>query len=195
MSEKDLISSQLSHAPSHVVSVPTTTPTDSSDSGEMKEDDFKQRLVGLPENYREEILKQYDVPNTRVTLFAVLRYATATEKALMIVGSLLSIAYGAALPLMTIIFGNITNVFGGFTSGGSTTSSTTVTTVSEFNHQVSHFALQFVYLAIGVMAAAYLGTLFWTLSGERISRRIKGFRILSSLLTAENISRPFFVKT
>jgi ATP-binding cassette, subfamily B (MDR/TAP), member 1 len=80
---------------------------------------------------------------------------------------------GAALPLMTVIFGSLANVFGGFGSPGSSTVSN-IPSVSDFNRQVSHFALQFVYLGIGVMVASFLGTFFWTLSGERISRRIRG---------------------
>jgi ATP-binding cassette subfamily B (MDR/TAP) protein 1 len=80
------------------------------------------------------------------------------------------------MPLMTVIFGNLTNVFGGFGSPGST--SVPSLTASEFNSEVSHFALQFVYLGIGVLVASFLGVLSWTLSGERISRRIRGYLAL-----------------
>jgi ATP-binding cassette, subfamily B (MDR/TAP), member 1 len=76
---------------------------------------------------------------------------------------------------MTIIFGNLTNVFGGFGSPGSTTV-TKVSNVSDFNSLVTKFALQFVYLGIGVLVSSFLGMFFWTLSGERISRRIRGYR-------------------
>ena len=191
MSEKKEVLNEVSHA----TSAPTIQPTDRSDNGndEKREDDFEQRLAGLPEKYREEILKQYDVPNTQVTLFAVLRYATWFEKTLMVVGSLTSMASGAAMPLTTVILGNLTNVFGDFGSGGSSSSSTPLT-AEQFKHLVSHFALQFVYLGIGIMAASYTGTFFWTLAGERVSRRIRGFTLLPSLLIAGNISRPFYVK-
>src|SRR5947207_859374 len=106
------------------------------------------------------------MPETNVSLFAVLRHATLFEKLLMIIGTLSAIAAGtplplyqrmlilagAALPLMTVIFGNLTNVFGGFGSPGSTTV-TRVLTISDFNSQVNKLALKFVYLGIGVLGA------------------------------------------
>jgi ATP-binding cassette, subfamily B (MDR/TAP), member 1 len=75
---------------------------------------------------------------------------------------------------MVIVFGNLTNVFGGISSPGSPTVEN-VPTVDDFNSQVSKLALDFVYIGIGVLVAAFVGTLFWTLSGERISRRIRGY--------------------
>jgi ATP-binding cassette, subfamily B (MDR/TAP), member 1 len=77
------------------------------------------------------------------------------------------------MPLMTIIFGNVTNVFGGFGSPNGAVVSP-ILSVGEFNSQVSKYALDFVYIGIGVMMASFVGTLCWTLSGERISRRIRG---------------------
>jgi ABC transporter transmembrane region len=178
---------------SHTASVNSASATDPAESIDKKEDDFEQRLAGLPEKYKEEILKQYDVPTAKYTLLSVLRYATLSEKALMVLGGITATASGAAIPLMTIIFGNLTNVFGGFGSGGAPTS-TPPLSVDEFNSQVSHNALLFVYLGIGIVAASYAGTFSWTLSGERVSRRIRGLMPLCLLLTTGNIYRPFFVK-
>jgi len=61
---------------------------------EAKKDNFEERLAGLPEKYREEILKQYDMPDVKVTLFGVLRHATWVEILLMVAGTFLSIASG-----------------------------------------------------------------------------------------------------
>jgi ATP-binding cassette, subfamily B (MDR/TAP), member 1 len=77
------------------------------------------------------------------------------------------------MPLMTVIFGNLTNVFGGLGSGSTTVPN--ITSATEFNSEVSHLALQFVYLGLGILLASFLGVLCWTLSGERISRRIRGY--------------------
>lgn len=75
---------------------------------------------------------------------------------------------------MVVVFGNLTNVFGGFVMPGSPTVEN-VPSIADFNHQVSKLALDFVYIGIGVLVASFLGTLFWTISGERISRRIRGY--------------------
>ena len=78
------------------------------------------------------------------------------------------------MPLMTVVFGNLTNVFGGFRSPGSPAVAS-IPSETDFIKQVTHFALQFVYIGLGVLVASFLGVLFWTLSGERISRRIRGY--------------------
>ena len=75
---------------------------------------------------------------------------------------------------MVVVFGNLTNVFGGIATPGSPTVEQ-VPSIDDFNHQVSKLALDFVYIGIGVLVATFLGTLFWTISGERISRRIRGY--------------------
>jgi hypothetical protein len=73
------------------------------------------------------------------------------------------------MPLMVVIFGNLTNTFGDVVNPDSFDP-------SSFTSQVSHYALQFVYLGIGVLAASFLGVFLWTVTGERISRRIRGYR-------------------
>src|SRR5436190_17350876 len=61
---------------------------------EKQDDDFEKRLAGLPDQYRDEILRQYEIPETNASLFAVLRYATLFEKLLMIIGAFMAIASG-----------------------------------------------------------------------------------------------------
>jgi hypothetical protein len=74
---------------------------------------------------------------------------------------------------MVVIFGNLTNLFGGITNPGSSTV-TNISSDSAFNGLVSKAALQFVYLGISILAASFLGVFIWTVTGERISRRIRG---------------------
>lgn len=95
---------------------------------------------------------------------------------------------------MTVVFGKLTNVFGGFQSPGSSTVYA-VTSTSDFNSQVTGLALKFVYIGIGVLSGSFLGTFFWTLSGERISRRIRGYRHPTVQLTIVYISKPSCVRT
>lgn len=79
--------------------VPNADPLPADTSGsDINKDDFEQRLAGLPDKYRDEILRQYDVPQTKVSLFAVLRRATWFETFLMIVGTIMSIATGFSFP-------------------------------------------------------------------------------------------------
>jgi len=51
-------------------------------------------LDQLPDKHREEILKQYDLPNVKVNLFTILGYGTPLDFALQILGSVTSVGAG-----------------------------------------------------------------------------------------------------
>jgi len=59
-----------------------------------QKNDFNERLAKLPEQYRDEILKQYDLPEPSATLLSVFKYATWIEIFLMVVGTFTAIASG-----------------------------------------------------------------------------------------------------
>ena len=83
------------------------------------------------------------------------------------------------MPLMATVFGDLTNAFGGLQPGAPGIAP--IPTEDAFNSQVSKFALRFVYIGIGVLATMFFGSLSWTISGERISRRIRGYVLSASL--------------
>ena len=58
-------------------------------------------IAGLPEKYREEILRQYELPEVKATFLDILRWAKPFEVVLMVVGILLAIASG--FPLITFL--------------------------------------------------------------------------------------------
>jgi hypothetical protein len=70
-------------------------PPESGKSSVVASDDAKD-LDRLPEKYREEILKQYDLPDVKVNLFTILAYGTRLDHALQIIGSLMSVGAGTA---------------------------------------------------------------------------------------------------
>jgi len=199
-SEKEHFSSSASAELSAPNSTHGVLDHDNKQKDADDQDEFEAKLAQLPAVYRAEILKQYEIPDTKVTIFSIYAYSTWVETLLMIVGTVCSVGsgtkaphkhvmkvyinmcrwIGAAMPLMTVIFGNLTNAIGGFTSPGSLTLGS-LPSGSGLTSQVSHLALEFVYLGIGVLAASFLGTFSWTLSGERISRRIRGLYLQSVL--------------
>ena len=83
------------------------------------------------------------------------------------------------MPLMAVVFGDLTNVFGGLQPGAP--GIPTITTEAEFNSEVSKNSLQFAYIGIGVVVTMFFGSLSWTISGDRISRRIRGYVFSASL--------------
>ena len=85
---------------------------------------------------------------------------------------------------MAVVFGNLTNTFGGLQPGAPGIA--TFPTKDAFNSRVSELALDFVYIGIAVMATMFIGSLSWTISGDRISRRIRGY-ILSASLSSSRV--------
>jgi hypothetical protein len=93
MKEKeDLAISQSASATGSTVIPESVTPN--KKEKDEKEEDFQERLAGLPAKYKDEILRQYDLPETKVSLLSVLGHATWIEVVLMVVGSIMSIGAG-----------------------------------------------------------------------------------------------------
>ena len=67
---------------------------------EDEKGEFQTKLEGLPQKYKEEILKQYELPETNASLVSILKYATWVETLLMVVGTLMSIGSGTFSPCL-----------------------------------------------------------------------------------------------
>lgn len=87
-----------------------------------------------------------------------------------------AIASGAALPLMTIIFGNFVGEFNSFASGDADPGA--------FESQVNMFVKWFVYLFVGRFVTSYLANMCVSLAGIRTTRAIRK-RLLESTLRQE----------
>ena len=49
----------------------------------------------LPKEHRDQVLKQYDLPNVKVNIFDILRYGDRMDFILMVVGSVMSVCGGS----------------------------------------------------------------------------------------------------
>ncbi|KAJ3686092.1 hypothetical protein LUZ61_015256 [Rhynchospora tenuis] len=104
----------------------------------------------------------------KVPLYKLFSFSDRFDKVLMSVGFVSAIANGLAMPLMTLIFGELINAFGS-------------TSQDKVVHEVSKIALKFVYLAAGSGVAAFLQVGAWMISGERQSARIRGLYLKTIL--------------
>ncbi|XP_074579514.1 ABC transporter B family member 4-like [Curcuma longa] len=105
--------------------------------------------------------KKQDQSTLTVPLYKLFSFADSTDYILMLLGSLGAAGNGISLPLMTVLFGNLIQSFGGASNG------------HDALHQVSKIALEFVYLAIGAGIASFLQVACWIATGERQSARIR----------------------
>ncbi|BFZ61168.1 hypothetical protein YB2330_002227 [Saitoella coloradoensis] len=130
-------------------------------------------LERLSREQREAVLAQSRLPEVTVNYRKLYSLATPFDWLLIIVGTLCSIAAGAALPLMTIVFGGLTNSFSNYFQPGADTSG--------FQGTVNHYSLYFLYIAIGVFFTTYIYTCAFLITGENITRRIRE-KYLQSIL-------------
>ncbi|KAF4441611.1 multidrug resistance [Fusarium acutatum] len=109
-------------------------------------------------------------------LWRVFRFADRLDWILNFTSLICSIASGATLPLMTIVFGQFTGRFSDYASGK--------ISPEGFQDEVNTFVLWFVYLFVGKFVLSYLATLTVTVSGIRTTRVLRQ-RFLEHLLRTE----------
>jgi ATP-binding cassette subfamily B (MDR/TAP) protein 1 len=104
----------------------------------------------------------------------ILGYATWVERLLMTVAAICSAGAGAALPIMTIVFGKLVGSFTSYFTEGSGV------TEEEFRHGVDRNALYLFLLFIAKFILGYVSTYGFRMSGIRISAALR-LTYLSSL--------------
>ncbi|KAL6698785.1 P-loop containing nucleoside triphosphate hydrolase protein [Trichoderma pleuroticola] len=139
---------------------------------EVKEDP-EEPFRHLPDNEAEILKKQALTPDLNHGVAALYRYTTGLDIFLMIIASVCSVANGAALPLMTLLFGGLQQTFSEFTVGQ--------IDKGELSSQLAKYVLYFVYLAIGQFVVTYIATVGFIYVGENISTRIREHYLESCL--------------
>jgi len=119
----------------------------------------------LPAHEADILRRQISIEETKAGLGALYRYATRNDILIIIASAICAIIGGAAMPLMTVIFGNLQGIFQDYFSGKST--------FDEFMAVLTTFVLYFVYLAIGEFVTIYISTVGFIYTGEHISGKIR----------------------
>ncbi|KAL2038536.1 hypothetical protein N7G274_008875 [Stereocaulon virgatum] len=138
------------------------------DSRIVKVPDVKEgeeAYAHLPEDEKAIVKRQLEIPTVTVTFKTLYRYATRNDLIIIAVSCICAIAGGAVMPLMTVIFGQLSGTFQGFFQG--------TLSHSDFNSQLSHFTLYFIYLAIGEFVTIYACTVGFIYTGEHIAGKIR----------------------
>ncbi|CAK9780046.1 multidrug efflux pump [Cutaneotrichosporon oleaginosum] len=156
-------------------SPPITEKTPARRSWRRSRRKAKAEAVDVPDEKKEDFIK----PVGLTTLF---RFATRVELALNGVGLLLAVGAGAAQPLMTLFFGEITKAFTQYgmivlqISMGDT-SGDTASALSEarrhLKHEAGRMALWLTLIGIGNFTCTYLYMLIYNWTSERQARRIR----------------------
>lgn len=105
-----------------------------------------------------------------VPLYKLFAFADSTDVILMTLGTVGALANGMALPLMTLLFGQLINSFGD-----------NKTDTHAIMKEVAKVTLRFVYLAIGSGVAGFLQVSCWMVTGERQAARIRNMYLKTIL--------------
>ncbi|GFP91251.1 ABC transporter b family member 9, partial [Phtheirospermum japonicum] len=104
----------------------------------------------------------------KIAFYKLFAFADRLDIALIIIGTLSAIGNGITQPMMTLIFGNLINSFGG-------------TAPSHVCAKNLSGILKLVYLAIGAGVASLLQMLCWMVTGERQAARLRGLYLKTIL--------------
>lgn len=127
-----------------------------SERQSLKASDKKEEVKGKPKPKPEEP----KVPKV-VTYGQLFKYCTRTEKFLLFVAALMGMSQGALMPVMTVVFGDMTLDF------------TPNKGKEAIKESASKSSLTMFYLGLGCLFAAFTGTYIWTYIGKTLSLRVR----------------------
>ncbi|TPX14288.1 uncharacterized protein E0L32_005484 [Thyridium curvatum] len=131
----------------------------------QKETDEEAIFKKLPPEEASILKRQVLTPEVKVGIATLYRYASRNDLLIIAVSTVCAIAAGAALPLMTVVFGNLQGTFQGIYLK--------TMTYDEFMSEMTHLVLYFIYLAIGEFVTTYISTVGFIYTGEHISGKIR----------------------
>ncbi|TKC53901.1 hypothetical protein EI555_010025, partial [Monodon monoceros] len=107
---------------------------------------------------------------------ALFRYSDWQDKLFMSFGTIMAIAHGSGLPLMMIVFGEMTDRFvniGGNFSFPVNFSLLMLNPARILEEEMTRYAYYYSGLGAGVLVAAYIQVSFWTLAAGRQIKKIR----------------------
>uniref|UniRef100_A0A8C2CAS7 ATP-binding cassette sub-family B member 5 n=1 Tax=Cyprinus carpio TaxID=7962 RepID=A0A8C2CAS7_CYPCA len=106
--------------------------------------------------------------------FEIFRYADGVDIFLMLLGTIMSMANGAVLPLMVIVFGDMTNSFVDDTIADNLPPSECLNSSNEtLGEQMTRHAINYSIMGFVVLVAAYMQVAFWTLAAGRQVKKLR----------------------
>ncbi|KAL6231436.1 hypothetical protein BDW75DRAFT_233623 [Aspergillus navahoensis] len=141
------------------------------DSGQMR---LNRRSMLLLSDVQKQVLEaQVAMPTPKVGYFKIYSYATGWDLVLLVLGAVCAVGGGAALPLFTVFFGNITSTFRDVASYAMP--------YDEFYDTLTKNVFYFLYLGIGEFLTIGIATFAFVHTGNSITQKIR-VRYLQAIL-------------
>ncbi|KAL5605963.1 hypothetical protein BROUX41_006237 [Berkeleyomyces rouxiae] len=116
--------------------------------------------------------RQVETPTVTTTIKTIYRYASRNDLLIVVAASVASIGSGAALPLMTVLFGSLQGTFAEYFAGLDSPLPDAMT-YDEFIDEMTKFVIYFIYLGIAEFVCTYISTVGFIYTGEHISAKIR----------------------
>eukprot|EP00074_Homo_sapiens_P065738 XP_011514612.3 phosphatidylcholine translocator ABCB4 isoform X3 [Homo sapiens] len=133
------------------------------------EGDFELGISSKQKRKKTKTVKMIGV----LTLF---RYSDWQDKLFMSLGTIMAIAHGSGLPLMMIVFGEMTDKFVDTAGNFSFPVNFSLSLLNPgkiLEEEMTRYAYYYSGLGAGVLVAAYIQVSFWTLAAGRQIRKIR----------------------
>ncbi|XP_048407773.1 ATP-dependent translocase ABCB1-like isoform X2 [Stegostoma tigrinum] len=106
-----------------------------------------------------------------VNPFQMFRFADGLDIFLMVIGIIAAVAHGVCLPLLSVVFGDMTNGF--ICQAANSTLNLTDCDDMPFEEQMAKFSYYYVAIGAGALLCAYIQVSFWVLTSARQTRRLR----------------------
>ncbi|GCC29142.1 hypothetical protein chiPu_0007579 [Chiloscyllium punctatum] len=154
-------------------------------NGDFNKVKHKENALEDPkENQRKKRSKdEKKVENVpAVNSLQMFRFADGLDILLMVVGIIAAVAHGMCLPLLSVVFGDMTNGF--ICQAANSTLNMTDCDDTPFEEQMAKFSYYYVAIGAGALLCAYIQVSFWVLTSARQTRRLRKL-FLHTLLRRE----------
>uniref|UniRef100_UPI00398F5DDD ATP-dependent translocase ABCB1-like isoform X2 n=1 Tax=Pristiophorus japonicus TaxID=55135 RepID=UPI00398F5DDD len=108
-----------------------------------------------------------------VSSLQMFRFADGVDVLLMVVGIIAAMAHGMCLPLLSVVFGDMTNGFICHAQSANISLNRTDCDEQPFEEQMAEFSYYYVGIGAGALLFAYIQVSFWVLSSARQTRRLR----------------------
>ncbi|XP_069318702.1 ATP-dependent translocase ABCB1 [Eulemur rufifrons] len=139
-----------------------------------------KKYILEPDKKRFSSKKDKKEKKPTVSVFGMFRYSNWLDRFYMVVGSLAAIIHGAALPLMMLVFGEMTDSFANagntdqIISNSTNQSDGSSTEIfADLEEKMTTYAYYYSGIGAGVLVAAYIQVSFWCLAAGRQIHKIR----------------------
>ncbi|XP_044534852.1 ATP-dependent translocase ABCB1-like [Gracilinanus agilis] len=144
------------------------------DSNGMARSPAEERTDSPSDSKSKKSKKKEKQPT--VSALTMFRFSDGLDRLYMVLGTAAAIIHGAGLPLMMLVFGDMTDSFAALGNSSFPSMNMTNITVNPFlnlEEDMTTYAYYYSGIGAGVLIAAYIQVSFWTLAAGRQIRKIR----------------------